>query len=162
VSAGARDGSDWGGSYGGAVLGFGTLDAAGGAGEDVRPGLRAGYDMDFGRFVLGAGVGLDAGTVALDGSDGELGAAARLGLRGGYDLGRTMLYATAGAARAEGDLGGTEFTGTGVFGGFGAEYRLGERVTLGGEILLYRFGDVGPGGDTVEAATAGLNIGLRF
>jgi outer membrane immunogenic protein len=160
--AGAQQPADWGGFYGGAAIGFGSLDGPGGTGEGVRPGLRAGYDLDLGRLVLGAGIGLDLGEIGLPGGSGQLDGTARLGLRGGFDLGQTLFYATAGAARTDGDLGGTGFSDTGIFGGIGAEYRLGERVTLGGEVLLYRFGDVGGTGTDLDAATAGLNIGLRF
>ena len=67
-------------------------------------GVHAGYNRDLGDWVVGAEVDYDRvdANLSRGGAGGEeLDSIARLKLRAGYDLGPTLLYATAGSARAE-------------------------------------------------------------
>ena len=152
-------GGDWTGPYVG--LSFGNTDvttsAAGAEGDNGTYGIHAGYDYDFGRFVVG-------GELEYDKTDIDLGGAAtvdnvaRLKLRGGYDLGRTLVYATVGAARADTSLGND----TGGFAGIGMAYQVTDQFTLGGEVLEHRFDDIGGSGIDADATTFNLRGSFRF
>ena len=150
-------GGEWGGFYSGLNLGAADLSTATGAsGNDTTYGVHLGYDFDLGRLVLG-------GELEYDETDVDLGAAtvdnvARLKLRGGYDLGRTLVYATAGTARADTSLG----SDTGGFAGVGVTYQINDRFRLGGELLEHRFNDVGGSGVDVDATTFNLRAQFRF
>ncbi|WP_343078760.1 outer membrane protein [Ostreiculturibacter nitratireducens] len=153
---------DWTGGYVGLRLGYGNVDAGADEGDGVLYGLGAGYDYDFGSWVLGATLNYDASEIELDGGAGSIDSIARLGLRAGADLGNTLVYATAGAAYADGDIGGTSYSDTGWYGGIGAEYMMGANWSLGGELLLHKFDDFDGSGVDVDATTVGLNANFRF
>ncbi|MEH6645626.1 outer membrane protein [Sulfitobacter sp.] len=151
-------GTDWTGAYGGLNLGYADIDGDGAAdGDDATYGVHLGYDYDFGRYVLG-------GELEYDKTDIDLGGAAsadsvtRLKLRGGYDMGRTLVYATAGAARLDSSLG----KDTGEFVGLGVAYQVTDRFTVGGEVLEHRFEDIGGSGVDADATTFNLRGSLRF
>lgn len=151
-------GGDWTGGYAGLSLGRLDVDGTGAAdGDDVSYGIHGGYDYDFGRFVLG-------GEVEFEGTDIDLGGAAdvdsvtRLKLRGGYDMGRTLLYVTAGAAEVDTSLGNE----TGAFGGFGMSYKITDRFTVGGEVLQHKFDDIGGSGVDADATSLNIRGGIRF
>lgn len=162
----AAPSADWTGGWVGARLGYGDASAETGAvsvdGNGGNFGLSGGYDWDFGNWV--AGVGLDWDKTNLDlGTTGDtLDDIARLKLRAGADMGRTLVYATAGAARASGDIAGVSHHDNGWFGGVGADYALTDRWTLGGEVLTNRFDNFGNTGTDIDATTASVNLGFRF
>ena len=160
AAPGLAAGGDWTGAYGGfqfSVLGGEAAGAAGGDGSGALAGLHAGYDVDFGRFVLGAGVDLGFGGIDV-GPSVEVDGLARLGLRAGADLGRTFVYGTAGIARADTSLG----TGDGGFAGLGAGWRVGERMTVGGEVVYQQFDDVNGSGVDLDATTATARVTFSF
>lgn len=170
--------SDWTGGYVGASLGYGDVDA-----EIVEPldldatgaigGLFAGYQRDFGSFVLGAE--LDANLASfevdvddldlgdLDGVDLSMDRLHRLKVRAGYDAGRALVYGVAGAAygnlNAEVDFGGVEeaddSSDWGYVVGAGAEVLVTDRVSVGGEVLYHKFDDL------VSAEDLGADEGLE-
>ena len=151
-------GTDWTGAYGGLNLGYADIDGDGAVdGDDATYGVHLGYDYDFGRYVLG-------GELEYDKTDVDLGGVAsadsvtRLKLRGGYDLGRTLIYATAGAARLDSSIG----KDTGEFVGVGVAYQVTDRFTVGGEVLEHRFDDIGGTGVDADATTFNLRGSLRF
>lgn len=163
-------GGDWTGPYAGLQVGRLDADLAGdadGDGDDDAAddfpsdgaiyGGFVGYDYDFGRFVLGGEVDYNASDLDFGGI-AELDTLTRLKLRGGYDLGRTMIYATAGAALVDTSIGDE----TGAFGGFGVAYSVNGQVTLGGEILHHEFDDLGGTGIGAEATTLSVRAGFRF
>ena len=82
----------------------------------------------------------------------------RLKLRGGYDLGKTLIYATAGAARVDTSIG----KDTGEFFGVGMAYQVTDRFTVGGEVLEHRFDDIGGTGVDADATTFNLRSSFRF
>jgi len=148
------------GAYGGfqfSALSGEASGAASGSGSGALLGLHVGYDVDFGSFVLGAEVDIDFGGIDL-GDAAEVDSVARLKLRAGTDLGRTFVYGTAGVARAETSLG----QGDGGFAGVGAGWRLGARLTVGGEVLYQRFDDIDGSGVDAEATTATARVTFSF
>jgi len=157
AAPGAASGGDWTGAYGGFQFSVLSGDAGDADGRGLLGGLTAGYDIDFGTFVLGAGVDLEFGNIDL-GSGVEVDGLARLKLRAGADLGRTFVYGTAGIARAETSLG----TGDGGFAGVGAGWRLGERMTVGGEVLYQQFDDINGSGVDLDATTATARVTFSF
>jgi hypothetical protein len=160
AAAGGAVAEDWSGAYGGVQ--FGALDgdvsgATDADGSGAIAGLHAGYDVDFGTFVLGAEIDLDFGSIDL-GDAAEVDGIARLKLRAGADLGRTIVYGTAGVARAETSLG----SGEGGFAGVGAGRRVGERAVVGGELLYQEFDDLDGSGETLGATTATARVTFSF
>lgn len=158
----ARMDGDWTGGYVGGALSYGRASAGTPDGNGALYGVRAGYDYDFGKFVLGGGLSYDKADIDLSGGAGSLDDVARLHVRAGADLGNTLVYATAGAARASATLGGVSADDTGYFGGVGAEYKFRPNMSVGGEILAHRFGDFNGSATDVKATTAGVNINFRF
>ncbi|KGB82966.1 hypothetical protein JT55_04850 [Rhodovulum sp. NI22] len=154
-------GRDWTGGYAGLQLGYGNLDAGGALDEDgdgAIGGVHAGYDYDFGRYVLGVGVDYEATDISLGGGAGDLDSLARLKLRGGIDLGQTLVYGTGGAAYA--DAIGNEDTG--YFVGIGAERMIRENVSLGGEVLYHKFDDFDDTDVDLEATTVAARLSFKF
>lgn len=151
-------GGDWGGFYGGVQLGNLDVDGTGAAdGDDVTFGVHGGYNYDFGQFVLGGEIDYDFGDVDLGGA-ATVDSVARLKLRAGYDLGRTLLYATAGAARVDTSLGGE----TGEFLGLGVAYQVTDSLIIGGEVLEHRFDDIAGSGVDADATSITLRGSFRF
>ncbi|KIN72893.1 outer membrane protein [Sulfitobacter guttiformis] len=151
-------GTDWTGAYGGLNLGYADIDGTGDVdGDDTTYGLHVGYDYDFGKFVLGGEFEYDKTDIDLGGV-AEADSVARLKLRGGYDLGRTLVYATAGAARVDTSVGDE----TGEFIGVGVAYQVTDRFTVGGEVLEHRFDDIGGSGVDADATTFNLRGSFRF
>lgn len=153
---------DWTGGYAGAQLGYGDL------GNDVNGsgalyGVHAGYNWDFGSWVLGGELDYDASEIDIDGGvDDTLDSVARVKLRAGYDLGRTLLYATAGPAWANASVGGTDLSDNGWFAGAGIGFQMTDRWVVGGEVLGHQFDDFDGTGLDVEATTATLRASFKF
>lgn len=150
---------DWTGFYAGVQLGYGDIDGdADLDGDDGFAGLHAGYDYDFGTFVLGGEIDYDATNIDLNDGAAEVDSVARLKLRAGYDLGNTLIYATAGLAEADTSVGDE----TGEFVGIGVNYRVSDRYTVGAELLEHRFDDIGGTGADVDATTFTVRGSYRF
>lgn len=147
---------DWTGFYGGAQLGYGSVDTsvAGVDGDGLIGGLIAGYDYDLGNWVIGAGIDYDWTDISLTPAV-DVETVWRAKLRGGYKLGNGLLYGTAGYAQVDANVGGSE---DGYFVGAGYEHMVTQNISLGGEILYHDF-DV-PG--TLEATTAQVRAAYRF
>ena len=151
---------DWTGFYTGLQLGYGDIDGdAGLEGDDNLYGFHAGYDYDFGNWVVGGELDYDKADIDLNGGIANVDSVARLKFKGGYDLGNTLVYATAGMARADTSVGDE----TGPFAGIGVTYKVTERYTIGAELLEHRFDAVGGvAGADVDATTLTLRGSLRF
>ncbi|MCX7566124.1 porin family protein [Sulfitobacter sp. F26169L] len=149
---------EWTGFYSGLNLGYADIDGDGAVdGNDTSYGIHLGYDYDFGKFVLGGELEYDKADVDLNGL-ANADSIARLKIRGGYDLGRTMIYATAGAARLDTNVG----KDTGEFIGVGVAYQVTDRFTVGGELLEHRFDDIGGTALDADATTFNLRGSYRF
>lgn len=157
-----RADGDWGGFYAGGQLGFAGVAANGNNGDGALAGLQAGYRWDLGRTVLGVEGDLSKANADLTTPGDKLDNIARLKLSAGYDMGRTLVYATAGAAQAKGTIGGASLSDTGWFAGLGADYALNDRWTLGGEILSNKFDNFDNAGVNLETTTATIRAGFRF
>ncbi len=150
--------SDWTGFYGGLNLGYGDVDGTGAAdGDDTTYGVHLGYDYDFGDYVLGAELEYDDADIDLGGA-ANTDSVSRIKLRGGYDLGRTLIYATAGAAKLQTSIGDD----TGEFFGLGVAYQVTDQFTVGGEVLEHRFDDIGGTGVDADATTFNFRGSYRF
>ncbi|SFH16323.1 Opacity protein [Palleronia marisminoris] len=151
---------DWTGGYVGASLGYGDVDA-----EIVEPldldasgaigGVFAGYQHDFGSFVLGAeldanlaNLDVDVDAIDLDGVDISVDRLHRLKVRAGYDAGRALVYGVAGAAYGnlhvevddlDGLSGEDDASDWGYVVGAGADVLVSDRVSIGGEVLYHKF-----------------------
>lgn len=162
VVAPARTDGDWNGGYVGGQLGYGR--GSNGTTDDNGAfyGVRGGFDWDLGQWVVGAGLDWDKTEIDLGTPGDSLDSIARLKLRAGYDFGRTLVYATGGAARAEADIAGVGHSDNGWFAGLGADYALNDRWTLGGEVLHNQFDDFDGTGTDLDATTAAVTVGFRF
>lgn len=151
--------SDWSGFYAGLQYGQGDADVSF-DGDSVSDdfdayGLHAGYNRDFGQFVLGGE--LDYNRIDLD--DAGEGDLVRLRGRAGYDLGRFLPYVSLGAAHVEtDDLSDTAFTY-----GIGADFKVTERVTVGAEYTRQDFDDVADlSGVDLDTDMVQLRASFRF
>ncbi len=151
---------DWSGAYGGATLGWGKADGGGYKADGTVGGVQAGYRWDLGTTVLG----VEGDWLATDISDSgiDVDQMARLKFSAGYDLGRTLVYATAGAAYAKARMAGVDYSDTGWFLGAGVEHALNDKWSLGGEVLAHRFNDFDGTGADVDGTTAALRVNYRF
>lgn len=158
-------GGNWTGFYAGVQLG--TLDVDGETalegvgGDDTTFGIHAGYNYDFGRWVVGGELDYDDASVDLDAAGAPLGeeidSVLRAKLRGGYDFGPALLYATAGLADVDTSVGGD----TGDFYGLGFSYKITEQFILGGEYLRHSFSDLG-GNDGFDADADTFTVRATF
>ncbi|KIN61303.1 Outer membrane protein [Sulfitobacter noctilucae] len=151
---------DWTGFYTGLQLGYADVDGPDDLdGDNGSYGFHAGYDYDFGDWVVGGEVDYDKTDVELNDGLAELESVARLKLKGGYDLGNTLVYATAGYAAAE-VSGDSE---DGAFAGVGVSYKISDRYMVGAEVLHHQFNDIGDvSGADVDATTFNVRGSLRF
>lgn len=152
---------DWTGGYVGAQLGYADGDYGALGDNNGSYGVRAGYDWDFGDWVVGAGVDWDKTDIDLGGGS-NIDSIARLKLRGGYDFGRTLLYATAGGAHAKADIAGVSHDDNGWFAGIGVEYAINDQWSVNGEVLKNQFDDFDNLGTDLEATTATVGVAFRF
>lgn len=157
-------GGDWGGAYVGAQLGYGDIDSNGGGldGNGTIGGVHAGYRADYGKFVAGAEIDYDVADIDLGATGDSLDNVARLKLLGGLDLGRSLIYATAGAAYAEANVGGTDLSDKGYFAGVGMDYQVSDRFTVGGEYLMHKFDDFDGSGVDLDADTLKAKVSFTF
>ena len=153
-------GGNWTGFYTGLQLGYADADGPGALdGDNGLYGFHAGYDYDFGRFVLGGEIDYDKTDIDLNGGAVTVDSVARAKIKGGYDLGNTLLYATGGYALAD-TSGGDE---DGAFYGIGMSYKVSEQYTVGAELLEHRFNDIGgAAGADLDATTFTVRGSYRF
>lgn len=158
---------DWTGPYIGVQLGNGWLsfedDGIETEADDLLYGVHAGYNFDFGNFVLGGEIDHDQADIAID-DVASLDNVTRAKLRAGVGFGQALVYGTAGAAHANATIGGVSESDTGYFYGAGVQYMLTDRVSIGGEVLQHEWGDFGgvvPDGD-VSATTLSARVSMRF
>lgn len=155
-------GSDWSGFYAGLQYGKGDgeLSSLDGSTDFDAYGVHAGYNRDFGRFVLGGE--LDYNRLDIDTVD-EKGDLTRLRARAGYDMGRFLPYVTLGAARVSADLGTFDLKETAFTYGIGGEFKVTERVSLGAEYTRQDFDDVNDiDGLNLDSDMVQLRASFRF
>ncbi|MEL7166651.1 MAG: outer membrane beta-barrel protein [Pseudomonadota bacterium] len=151
-------GGDWTGPYAGVQFGYIDVDGTGGAdGDDALFGVHAGYQYDFGTFVLGGEVDYDGTDVNLAGA-ATVDSVARLKLRAGYDFGLVLGYLTAGVAEVDTTLGDEG----GNFYGIGFAYQISDQYLIGAEVLEHSFDNIGGSGVNADATTFTLRGSFRF
>ena len=157
-------GGDWTGAYVGAQLGYGKATSTGTAleGNGALGGVHAGYNYDFGKLVVGGEIDWDKANIDLSAGAGTLDSVARLKLKAGADLGRVLVYGTAGVAQANATVGGASLSDTGYFGGVGLDYALSDKWVVGGEVLGHRFSNFDSTGINLNATTVTARASLKF
>ena len=154
---------DWTGAYVGASLGFGNFTATGSPdGQEGIAGLNLGYRKDFGKMVLGGELSYSKNDIGRKAVDDQINSTSAAKLMLGADMGRSLLYVSAGASQAEIQLGGVTASDNGYFGGIGLDYALTERWTLGGEIIASRYDNFDSTGIDVKDTSLSLKVGYRF
>lgn len=132
---------DWTGFYAG--LGYGrhdaelSLGAASVSADDTALGAFAGYNHDFGQYVVGGELSFDRASEG--GVDVDLW---RLKGRLGYDAGNWMPYATLGLARAEASDATGSLKESGMTYGIGVDFAVTPNFILGAELGRSSFSDV--------------------
>lgn len=157
-------GGDWSGFYAGGQLGFGRLQADAFGDEDpdgALYGVHAGYNYDFGSFVLGGEVDYDVADITDDATGISLDSVARLKLKAGYDAGRILPYVTAGVAQAatSGALDGSD---NGQFAGVGVDFQYTDSIRVGAEALQHQFDDFDGSGNDIDATTIAARVSFSF
>lgn len=150
--AGQAD-EDWTGFYGG--LHFGSTELSGTANSDTTAflGVHAGYDYDFGNYIIGGELAYDGGATYTLGGGVIKTDTVRIKLKGGYDLGRTMVYGVVGYSSMD------AFSADGASYGLGATYKITDSITIGAEYLHDSFS--GSAGD-FDADSIALRASYRF
>ncbi|VAW01925.1 hypothetical protein MNBD_ALPHA07-2342 [hydrothermal vent metagenome] len=148
-----------GGEAGGANL---KLSALGTSVDDdsLIGGIIAGYDYDLGTWVIGAGADFDFTDIDFGGPN-LLESVWRLKLRGGYKIGKGLLYATGGYTSAQlASISDQD----GYFIGGGFDYKFQPNISIGGEVLYSRFDNISGAGFPVdgELITYQLRAAYRF
>lgn len=155
-------GRDWTGGFAGAQLGWGKVNGSGTVdGDGALGGVHAGYNYDFGRWVLGGKLSYDTGNLDIGAGD-RFRNMTKLEARVGADMGRWMPYVAVGAAHADARLAGVSRSDTGYFGGLGVDYALNDRWTVGGEVLAHRFKDFDKTGVNINPNTVQVGASFNF
>ncbi|APX88501.1 hypothetical protein BV394_01140 [Brevirhabdus pacifica] len=154
---------DWTGGYVGANLGYGKLDTpANGEAEGVLGGVHAGYLYDMGNYVVGGEIDYNAADMDVSTGTGKIEDLARLKLKAGYDLGRTLVYGQVGGALAQGTFNGVEQDGSGYLVGLGTAYKVSDSVSVGGEVNYQEFKDFGNSTNDLSGTTATARVSFHF
>ena len=169
----AEDNSgNWGGAYGGIQLGYGSGDFDAGTGDieadGAVGGFHLGYNWDLGDWVVGAEFQFDAADLEVESGigTGSFDQIARLNLRAGRDLGKGLIYGSAGLAYAnfdgEGGAFSADLSDPGYVVGIGYDYKLNDKWTLGGQYQYHVFDDFGADGNDVDFGTAHIRASYNF
>lgn len=156
----AAPGVDWTGAYVGVQLGYGDLDVSGGSADDengLLGGVHAGYDYDFGTFVLGVVGDYNFADTEVDGAS-----MARLRARAGTELGNGLLYATGGVAFGKAEISGVDRSDAGWVAGIGYDHMVTENVSVGAEVLYHQFDDFDNSGLDINLTSFQAKLSYRF
>jgi len=148
---------DWSGPYVGLQGGWAMADADDDD-DDWFVGAHAGYDHDFGGFILGGELAYD--WLDMNAGDTELDHLVRATLKGGYAFtDQTMGYVKAGAAWLDGEnAAGSSTDEFGWVAGAGVEHRFTDSMSAGLEYLWHDVDDF----DNAEIQTVGARLSFRF
>ncbi len=154
---------DWTGFYVGGQLGYGRLEDTTRNEEESGfvGGGHAGYDFDYGNFVLGVGVDVEGTDIVLPGS--ELDLLVRGRIRAGIDSGNFLFYGVGGPEYADATIFGTAAENDiGYFVGAGVEYRINQNLSAGVEGLYHQFDDFDSTGTDFNFTSVQARISYRF
>lgn len=155
-------GVDWTGPYVGAQLGYGFGDAEGTDFDGIIGGGQVGYNYDFGKWVLGAEADYNFADLQLDGNAGSIDQLGRLKVKAGYEVGRALLYGTAGGAYAQAEIDGDDLDDFGWIAGAGVDYMVTDNVIAGVEYLYHGFDNFDDSGVDVDANTIAAKVSYKF
>jgi opacity protein-like surface antigen len=163
----ADTGADWTGGYVGASLGYASGDAesanASGDLEGYGGTLFAGYQRDFGTFVLGGELEYLLGDITDNEGSFEFDNAARAKVRLGYDAGQTLVYGLVGASYANASFAGRDIEAAGYLFGAGIDYRVTPNITVSGEVIADRFDDFNDNtADEASTNTVTMRVAYTF
>ena len=146
--------TDWTGPYVG--LGLGYINANGPqTGDSGQGSLFAGYNYDFGNFILGGEVGVNQADANWGGTN-KLQTSYDAKVKGGVGFGRTMVYGTVGAQWAD------HVHGTGTLVGIGADYKLTDSILVGGEADYTHYGNADNAGNSLNNTTLMARVAFKF
>jgi opacity protein-like surface antigen len=151
---------DWTGGYVGVQLGYGKLDVSGGTADDREGaigGLHAGYDYDFGSYVLGASAAYNMADTDVNGAN-----LSNVKARAGYKMGMGLLYATGGIGFASAEIGGVDRSDTGWVAGVGYDHMVTQNISVGGEVLYQQVTDFDGSGLDISGTTVQAKLAYRF
>lgn len=157
----AYGGTDWTGGYVG--LSFGKHDASLSSGpvslsaDDTGVGVFAGYNHDFGQYVLGGELSFDRAK-----EEGVKVDLTRLKGRLGYDAGQWMPYAMLGVARVRASDGIDSYSKSGMTFGIGADFAISRNFVLGAELSRSAFSNVIVDGVDLDIDTLQLRASWKF
>ncbi len=159
--------SDWSGFYAGGAVGTGSGDITDTDSGDVFAesddltsyGIYAGYNYDFGAYVLGGEASYDM--IDIDQAPDEDVYVARIGARAGYDAGAFLPYVSAGFAMLSIDN-GTGSDDTGYYYGAGVDYRVTDSIVVGAQYLRHEFEDFDGQGFDYQADLAQIRVAYQF
>lgn len=156
--------TDWSGFYTGVQLGFGHSYTAGiqQDGKIHAAGVDVGYRTDMGGLVVGGELSYNKDDINVGATDNTVNNTTALKLIVGKSMGRTLVYGTAGVARADAQIAGVGATDTGYTLGLGADYALNDKWTVGGELSANRYFDFNNSGVTLKDTTVAVKVGYRF
>ena len=151
---------DWTGFYAGGQLGYANVDPDNFDDDDgAIGGLVLGYDHDLGNnWVVGGGLDYDFADIDI-GPNSSIEEVFRAKLRGGYKIGRGLLYGTGGYAWADTDSFGNE---DGYFIGGGYEHLVTDNVSVGGEVLYHEFDEFSAATGDTDVTTVQVKATYRF
>ena len=156
---------DWTGFYTGLSLGGGnTYGSAPGSHANMGiAGVNLGYRRDLGPVVVGGELSFDKDNINVgNGSGNQINSTTALKLIVGKNLGKTLVYGTAGVAQADANVGGVSGTDMGYTVGIGADYALNQQWTIGGELAAARYNNFKSTGFNLNDTTLKVKIGFRF
>ena len=152
---------DWTGFYAGGQLGYGNSNIGAEDGDGAFGGVHAGYLYDLGRFVTG--VEVDYSAADLDfGQGNSIDRLGHIKAIGGIDQGDWLLYGSLGAAYVHADVGGTGYNDVIPAVGIGANYRMNDAWTLGGELMYHKGDDFDGSGEDLEMTTLSMKASFNF
>lgn len=145
---------DWTGGYAGVGLGWDQAKSDAHKGTSGIGSVFAGYDYDFGKFVLGGELGANKSHASY--GTGTLKTSYDAKVRGGVDLGKTLVYGALGAAHADG------VHGVGKLIGVGVDYKLTDRILVGGEADYTQYNNGAGAGNDLKNTTLEARVSFKF
>ncbi|MBE3636698.1 outer membrane protein [Mangrovicoccus algicola] len=160
--AAAPIGSLWDGFYAGGQFGGAWLDADGdaanGDSDDWLGGAHIGWQgVSANGLVYGVEGDMNGTALELDGHD--VNSLSHLKAKLGYDMGRSMIYATGGAAYT--DIKGLSES-WGWTGGVGYDYMVTDDLSVGAEVQYQAFDDFDGGDTDVDGTSAVVKVSYHF
>jgi len=151
---------DWNGGYLGAQLGYadgGSVD-----GDGALGGVHGGYRWDLGRTVLGVEGMYNSADLSGDNDLITTDNIASITGQVGRDLGKTLVYAKAGVAYADGEIVGQNADDYGYTVGLGVDYQVNQNWTVGGEVSTYSFDDFDDSGVNFNPTAVQVKAAYNF